>query len=562
MHRKLNQGIRSMTTPSLFDSKQRFEEYFPSKYKPNDSQKHILAELNKAVFEQGKKFIIMNAPTGTGKSLIAKTLANWSNDPTEEFCAFVDDYSIYSLDSPPDDMRFGCAVLTISKQLQDQYAKLFKDGSKLMGKGNYPCEINDDLTCDAGACFFNKKQTKKCQKSGTCPYYNQRNETAVNKCAFYNYALFHGLPDAIKAKDVLVCDEASELEDELVNIYTFNFNIKEFQKLDLPYPSTPNEKASNGKHYAWLTSVQNLILEESAKMKRELKEKMTGGKRKKKLTKDEKTRMTALLKYKETLAKVLEVWNKAEFVITHTKDGIVFQPTEVYALSNSFFSCANLVVLMSATIVDHKEFARTLGIDDYYYIEALSTFDPKKAPIHFAANFKINHENKNKVLPEIVEVVGAICQQHSNQKGIIHTHSMDILEYIRAGKFSQERFLYRGEGGTNQSLLDYHKSTDQPTILVSPSMTHGVDLVGKLGEFQIIMKAPFLPLGDARIKKKFERDRTWYTNKMLSTLIQMCGRCNRNEKDVSVTYVMDSTIRAFVSRNKDKLPKYFTDRFV
>ena len=93
-------------------------------------------------------------------------------------------------------------------------------------------------------------------------------------------------------------------------------------------------------------------------------------------------------------------------------------------------------------------------------------------------------------------------------------------------------------------------------------MTHGVDLKGKLGEFQIIMKAPYLPMSDDRIKMKFEYDKVWYNNSMLSTLIQMCGRCNRLPDDYSVTYILDSNVLRAVKQNINKLPNYFLDRFV
>jgi Rad3-related DNA helicase len=93
-------------------------------------------------------------------------------------------------------------------------------------------------------------------------------------------------------------------------------------------------------------------------------------------------------------------------------------------------------------------------------------------------------------------------------------------------------------------------------------MTHGVDLKGDLGEFQVVMKAPFLPLNDERVKRKFENDKEWYSDAMLSTLIQMCGRCNRTASDYSETYILDGLILDAVLRNKEKLPKYFLERFV
>jgi Rad3-related DNA helicase len=111
-------------------------------------------------------------------------------------------------------------------------------------------------------------------------------------------------------------------------------------------------------------------------------------------------------------------------------------------------------------------------------------------------------------------------------------------------------------------MLQIHQDTPEPTVLVSPSMTHGVDLKGDLGEFQIVMKAPFLPLNDERVKRKFENDKEWYTDAMLSTLIQMCGRCNRSEQDYSETYIIDGMILDVILRNKEKLPKYFLDSFI
>ena len=537
------------------------EQFFPPKYKPNETQIHVLAKLNKAILQDHKKFIIINAPTGSGKSLIAKTLANYSKNPSKEYIKLVKSYKIYDLEEPEERFRFGTAILTVTKALQHQYSTLFKDGEELRGKVNYPCAINEELTCETGVCFYEKNQKKGCCKNNCCPYYSQRNLAAINKCAFYNYALFNSLPCVIKQKDILVCDEASELEDEIVGFYSFDFNVEQFNKLDLMYPPTPNEGSKPGLYYYWLQKIQSVVLDEINNLQKELLEK-DHRKKKKKTSKDDSMRMSILIQYRESLDRVLENWDAAKFCVTHTKKGMIFQPTEVDQLAQNLFNCANTVVLMSATIVDHKEFAKTLGIEDYFYIEAESSFDPKRAPIHFSDQYKLNYKNKEFVMPKIVTLIDELCKAHPDKKGIIHTHSMDVLDYIRSAKIDQSRFLYRTETSTNEDILEYHKSTNKPTILVSPSMSHGVDLIGKLGEFQIIVKAPYLPLGDKRIKKKFEINRTWYQNRMLSTLIQMCGRCNRIKSDYSETYVLDGTIFVSVQRNLDKLPKHFTDRFV
>jgi Rad3-related DNA helicase len=53
-----------------------------------------------------------------------------------------------------------------------------------------------------------------------------------------------------------------------------------------------------------------------------------------------------------------------------------------------------------------------------------------------------------------------------------------------------------------------------------------------------------------------------YTNKMLSSLIQACGRGVRSNKDHCVTYILDGAIVENILKYKHKIPKYFLDRFV
>ena len=76
------------------------------------------------------------------------------------------------------------------------------------------------------------------------------------------------------------------------------------------------------------------------------------------------------------------------------------------------------------------------------------------------------------------------------------------------------------------------------------------------------MKAPFLPLGDKRVKRLVEIDKDWYDDKMISTFVQMCGRTIRSHEDTSVTYVLDAVLTKRILENKHKIPKYILDRIV
>lgn len=64
---------------------------FPVGATPNEAQDYIIDEIETAIAE-GHKFIIINAPTATGKSYIAKTIANFSDDPTNGFVEACNNY--------------------------------------------------------------------------------------------------------------------------------------------------------------------------------------------------------------------------------------------------------------------------------------------------------------------------------------------------------------------------------------------------------------------------------------------------------------------------------------
>jgi Rad3-related DNA helicase len=282
---------------------------------------------------------------------------------------------------------------------------------------------------------------------------------------------------------------------------------------------------------------------------------------KKKEAPHDKIRLRYLKNLDNSLSLVNELWRECEYVVDKNKDGVNVAPLRVDKLSKYIFNFGEKILLMSATIIDHKNYAKTLGITDYEYIETESTFDPKKAPIHVSTKFNINHTNLNSLLPEISKQVKALCELHKNEKGVIHTHTNSITNYLKESLGEGGRFLYREDGVNNETLLKDHFESEKPTVLVSPSLTMGVDLKDHLARFAIICKAPYLPLGSKRIKKRFEEDKQWYTDKCLQNLIQISGRGIRSVDDWCVTYILDGNVSRLIVDNKNVLPKEFISRF-
>lgn len=53
---------------------------FPAPYTPNSAQVKLLNKIEEA-FNDGYKFVVCCAPTGSGKSFISKTISNSSREP-------------------------------------------------------------------------------------------------------------------------------------------------------------------------------------------------------------------------------------------------------------------------------------------------------------------------------------------------------------------------------------------------------------------------------------------------------------------------------------------------
>ena len=535
---------------------------FPPDFTPNKSQVKLLTEIQSA-FNDGYKFIVCCAPTGSGKSFISKTLSNAAKKPDQDFVELVKSYLAFKQshlggytheDECSEQQPFGAFALTITKTLQDQYKNLFKEIDILKGKSNYQCSIDENYSVELAPCLFIKGLKEDCWSKNNCPYYNARNDALTSTFATLNYNMFFALPNHVKRREYIICDEASELEDQLVKQFSCNIKYDFLKRCDISIP--PFDNRNHSTVFKWVNALTVRVADRLEELKEILN---TSNKNLQQESK--KTEIIALRNLHARLELLITNWCECEYVYETSADGINFTPLKVNNLTKYLFNYGDKIILMSATIIDHKNFCKTLGIEKYKYIEVDSSFDPKNAPIYVNTKAKLSYSNLKQNLPKIKNQIKEICEYHSNEKGLIHTHTNTITSYLKQ-QISDSRFLYREPGVNNEKLLEQHYNTTSPTIIVSPSMGFGVDLKDDLARFQIIVKAPYLPMKDKRIEKLMKLDKEWYTNKMLSALIQSCGRGVRSANDFCVTYILDGSIIEQVISNRSKLPKYFLERFV
>lgn len=542
-------------------------KHFPKGYHPSSSQQYAIPNIVDSLSKY--KFIIVQGPTGCGKSFIAKTIANGFRKPTPRLTKLVKNYTafettwengklVYEYADEFEGKRYGTSILTTTKALQDQYTRDFKDIKPLKGKGSYICNLDDRSPADQAPCMFSNNLKKECWDCNRCDYYEARNDSISAKISIENYSSFFYKPDHLKHRQLIVCDEASELENIIVSRFSCNIEIGRLNKYGFNLPHS----ASRDRFYNSLCKLQVKLEDRFVQILRMFdKHADTVGDNIKKEYK-------FISDLKGDLSLVIDTWSQSEYIINkayiRSKQYVQLIPKKVDTLAHHIFKYADNIILMSATFVDYRLVMRNLGIqeNEYKYIDLPTSFDSRKSPILFG-NFHLNKKNLEYNFPKIVKCVEEILEEHKNEKGLIHTQSNVITKMLK-DKINNDRILYRIKGNKdNIDILTEHQETDRPTVLASPSMSFGVDLKGDDARFCIILKCPWPDLSDVRIKEMSKNNNKWYTSKMFTTFIQQCGRCTRDENDSSVTYVLDAaSIRKLIPAYRNLLPMYFTDRFV
>lgn len=526
--------------------------YFPDAFTPREHQTTGLQQIYEAI-NSGEKFIIVQAPTGSGKSFFSKTLANATSTSNLEYKKLVETYQAYNEEYEGVFGNFkahGAFALTTTKALQNQYKELFSESVVFKGKTNYQCEVDTDFTVDHAPCVISSKLKKKCWDECTCPYYETRNEALVSQFSVLNYASFFNLPVHLKKRQIIICDECSELEDEIIKNYSTVVNYKQLSFLGVEVEKLKTEDPK--KVIGWLGDVHFAV--------KSATEQFSGRARFEK-NKIELTKQQQRKDLAESISQTLNHWDDAQYIIEKDAEKVSITPFKIDKLTSCLFNYADVVVLMSATIVDKDIFAKNLGITKFKYIEIPSTFDAKKSPVYCHTKYPLSYKTIDTNLPKVIDLIEKICENHKGEKGIIHTHSFAITQAIQ-NRLNGKRFLYREEGTNNESIIREHNLRTDDTVLVSPSLTMGLDLKGDLGKWQVIVKLPYPSLANKRVKMLFEKDPGWYKMKMFISLIQAAGRCTRTKEDESVTYILDGLSGKTIIENRSILPGHFLARIM
>lgn len=511
-----------------------------------NNQRIALEWLEKELSNPKKRFFFLEAPVGTGKSMFGMCASNYIHANQAK--------------------GINTCFLTPQKILQRQYESSFPNHllTTLYGRNNYDCEKGVD--CEIGAGFG-----KKC---ASCPYEAVRERCKSTPNAVMNYQLLMSLlafSPSFKEHSfkLMVFDECHTLETYLTEFNNITLNQGKCHLNDLTWKLCTNtteafeliknktikelwaklEQLEN--EYPFLTADTNLDLtpEQGKIMERYL------------LLMEDASNMSEFVSCPAH-------HREAKYIVVH--DAESFKIKHLYGAYNFIDLIepyGEKFIFMSSTILDYKSICIELGIDpsEAAFLSLDSEFPVANRPIVYKPVTKMNaawvkdEDGKRKLLKEIVTLLN---NPHSNDNGIIHTVSYQIAEWLvqnLEGKIPHEIYHHNGGASRDEVINKYLMDTHKLKVLISPSITEGLDLKDDLGRFSIFVKVPFPYLGDQWIAKRKDVSQSWYQRQAILSLIQGSGRVVRSEVDYGTTYILDSSWEQLERSASKLIPKWWRE---
>ncbi len=503
-------------------------DYFPYEH-PRNGQLEAIMDINEALIDNDYEYALLDAGTGFGKSSIAFTLMNY-----------------YTLESYASNY-----LLTATKQLQHQYhdevTRLgFDVDYKVMkGRGNYECLVNGN-NCNRGECKIKDVSEKeRCPyglydfeslTNGGCNYWTAKLECASSDVAVMNYDVLmvdrmyvhHYMP-----RDLMICDEAHNIESKIMNQASISLTGSMLERIGTRF--TDDDLKRQDIEY-WMRFIEALIDICDDKMD---SADVLG------LAQHEFDDLQSLNRNLTWKLKELERYHEYWAVNTDPLyHKVELKPVKASKYAESMLlGGADKKLFMSGSFIDHEQFCHDLGIDpdDAYHHHARSGFDMRTHnPIIRRLAGSMGYKHKKQTLPKTIPILYSIFNENQGRKGLVHCNSREFANYIMTNVASDRLITYESSEDKDFMIDRFRESDD--LIMISYSMTEGVDLPYDGIRFQVFYKMPYLSLADNQVKARLGVEPNWYNVKTMQTLLQAWGRGMRAEDDYCTNYVIDNGI--------------------
>jgi len=396
--------------------------------------------------------------------------------------------------------------------------------------------------------------TRKCRYKTKKKEFIKSHDGVTNFAYFLAETMYVG---EFKPRELLIVDECHNISSEISGFIDIKIE-KSFaeDQLDLFFPT------ENKGIYTWIKNDYEPELMKFKEEKEQNMEKHLAATHR--LSHDQAVKLSKdieiLDKHSCKVRRFLNFYTRENWIIHITEDkNIEIKPIDVAQFTNEvlFKYGANYVLMMSATVLSKKKFCILNGLNpsevDFLQIESPFLYENK--PIMILPAGPMSKSHLEKTMPKIIANIIKIMKKYSTYKGIVHCHTYKIAQMIKKTIKSNRLLLHNSRN--RKETLNLHLKSPHPTVLLSPSMTEGIDLKDNLSRFQIICKIPYPYLGDPLTQKRSKKWLWWYEYETAKTLIQGIGRSVRSQKDYAITLILDSCWINFYHQCKHYFPPEF-----
>lgn len=527
----------------------------------------------KEVFDSGKKYVVVECPTGGGKSAIGMTIAK----------IFKPAFYITATKLLQDQLNRDFSSLMVNLKGRNAYPCTFPDrfGDELVKKKYWSLEMLADAKVkhqDCATGFCRGKSSKpfggdgsKCKSCmskqlngdldqlppgmnySACPYYEQVH-TAINSSIvsmnFSSYLYQTTMSSRFDKRGLMVIDECHNVESQLLDFISVNLTNDQLDLLGVK----PTGVDTAAKMALWMIEEDFLDVIDDG-MKRALID-------------DDARSVDDLSKLKKRIQTFLEDMSlpSSNWVLMTNDNGYVLKPVFIRSFAKSFlFDNADKVLLMSATVLDIDVYCDSLGINpaDVSFYKMKNRFPVENRPIYYKPVDRLvgGKQGMDRWGPKLISGVEKIVESYPGKRGIIHTHNNAIAKLLSEGaKYDvRRRFIMSSDYKDKSTLLLEHERYDD-SVIVAPAFHEGVDLRDDLSRFQVICKVPYANFyDDIQLAERIKNDNDYYKWITALKLVQSYGRSIRSETDQADTFVLDEAFQKFCSDSKRLLPKWFLE---
>lgn len=484
-------------------------------------------------FERGAEVVMLEAPTGVGKSIIELVIARrmLAEGMGQSF------------------------IVTPQRALQNDFLK-WSDVAVMKGRGSYQCALLDDGTSAAQApCTTDQsvRENELCCSNSKCPFYSALGRAVGNSITIHNYASLLAqsyMVQHFSRRYLLAMDEGHTAAGWVRNFATFEFRPDQLAELGGPGPTA---KPKN---------VMTWFLETVGDM-----DVVPQG-----LSDELKMSMLRAMAFRSLLPSSSDA--PSEIPWTANSDGRgtwSILPLKVSKLSRILTTMGERKLIVTATVLDTRLMVAELGLaqSKHELIRINSAFPVENRPIVKRYAGAMTTRNRRQTFPKMIDALLKIAESHAREPGLVHTVShllsADIVKEIRPKLFGRTVEMLPQGGDRDAVISAFLRGALGPNaILVGPGMLEGIDGKDDSCRWQAMAKVPFPNMGDPVVSAQMASTGqakkwadAWYSWKTAQQAVQGFGRVVRGPTDHGVTYLLDSSFDRVLASGF--IPRYVLD---